>query len=146
MADPPLVLDEIAHLLADVGLGVYSPTAPGGDIFLGALPPDEPHAALAVALYGGTDESDSHHGYDEVYAQVRVRGPQLDALSAAARAQRVYDRLHGLPRRTLHGGTIMQSCIGLMGGPVYGGLDERGCHEWTVNFRIELRRVTVNRR
>ncbi len=134
---------EFCELLALLGLGTFSDD-PGGDLFELALPPD-PDSAKAVARYGGA-EAASLHGYDEPRVQVRVRGPRGDAEAAEAAAQAVYDELHGLPRRALPGGTVLLSCIGTQSGPVYLGHDEHIRHEWSVNFRCELRRVTSNRR
>ena len=134
---------EFAELLDELGVGTFDPTGITGDVFVGAFPvtPDE---VLRVTRYGGT-ESDAQLGYDEPSVQVWVRGPRGDADGAETRAQAVYDACHGLRRRDLPGGTPMLSCIGTQAGPMYIGLDEHGRHEWSVNFRVELRRRTANR-
>lgn len=134
---------EFCGLLDQLGLGTYTPEGTGGDVFRAVLPP-APDAGLAVALYPGVP-SDAHLGYDEPIVLVRVRGAPGDADGAEARAQAVYDALHGLRRRDLPGGTPMLSCYGTQGGPVFVGVDDQGRHEWTVTFTVELRRRTVNR-
>jgi hypothetical protein len=134
---------EFAQMLDEFGLGTYDPTGTSGDLFVGSLPV-EPEFAVKVSRYGGV-ESDAKHGYDEPQVQVWVRGPRGDAEAAESRAQAVYDACHGLRRRDLPGGTRMLSCIGTQAGPVDVGLDEHGRHEWSVNFRVELRRQTTNR-
>jgi hypothetical protein len=135
---------EFAQLLGELGVGTFRPGDTGGDVFLSAMPP-EPDAALVVARYDAGSESDAQHGYDEPRIQVRVRGPRGDADAAETRAQAVYDACHGLRRRDLPGGTPMLSCIGVQAGPIYLGPDDHGRHEWSVNFRCELRRITQNR-
>lgn len=132
--------EELAQLLDDLGHGTY---APSGDttIFLGLLG-EAPDEALAVAPYAGPASS-VHLGYDDTRMQVRVRG-DLDYRTGAARAQALYDDLHG---RTgdLPGGTpcllieCLQSC------PVYLGGDEKRRHEWSINLRLYLRRRTAHR-
>lgn len=137
------VTEEFARLLATLGLGVYDDTGPGGDIFLKRLPP-EPDAALAVSRYGA-GESDAGLPYDTVNIQVKVRGSNTDARDAETRAQAVYDALHGLASRDLPGGTWLVLCVGVQGGPVDMGVDERGRDQYVVNLRAQLERVTANR-
>ncbi|MCP2261084.1 hypothetical protein LX15_004804 [Streptoalloteichus tenebrarius] len=139
------LLEQLAHLLHDLGLGVYRADGrPGGDVFLAVLP-QAPDSAVAVARYGG-GEADSLLGWDEPRIQVRVRGPARDARVAEARAQAVYDALHGLGPRALVGGTWLQLVVGVTSGPAYIGRDQAGRHEYTVNLRLEIRNRSVNRR
>ncbi|MEO6081929.1 MAG: minor capsid protein [Umezawaea sp.] len=135
--------EEFAQLLQVLGLGTYAPTGTTGTIFLRKLP-DKPDVALAVARYPG-GESDARLGYDDIRFQVRVRGSSTDVRTGEALAQRVYDELHGLPSRYLPGGTWMVDCVGLQSGPIDIGDDPHHRPEWTVNFRSELKRPTVNR-
>lgn len=129
--------EEIAQFLDALGLANYQPSDVTGDTFLNRLP-DQPDLALAVARYGGT-ESDAHLGYDEPSIQVRVRGPNTDPRVAAAKAQEIYNALHGITDRTMPAGTWLSSCIGSQGGPIYIGPDQLGRHEYTVNFRMHIR-------
>lgn len=136
--------EEFALLLADLGVGTYHQDGtPGGTIYLTALPttPDE---AIAIARYGGT-EADSRLPYDEVSLQVRARGTAADARAGEALAQAAYDALHGCGYRRLPGGTWLQLAVCTGGGPAYIGRDENGRHEWTVNVRAEVERVTAHR-
>lgn len=138
------LLEEVAALLDELGVGTYhADGTAGGTIYLAALP-SAPDRAIAVARYGA-GESDSRLGYDEVNLQIRTRGTRTDARTAEQDAQSVYDALHGLGERTLPGGTWLQLAVAGQGGPIYIGRDEAGRHEYTVNVRAELRRVTSNR-
>lgn len=135
------VLEEVGQLLAELGLGTYEA---GGTIYLVTLP-SEPDECMAVTRYGGR-EADAALGYDEIGLQVRVRGSADDVTTGEAKAQAVYDHLHGLRMRYLTpGGTWLQMAIGTQAGPVYIGRDGGGRPEWTVNFRCELQRPTANR-
>jgi hypothetical protein len=133
----PTLIEQVAALLGQRGLGVYAPDDTTGTIFLAALP-EQPAQAIAVAQYGGP-ESDAKLGYDQPSIQVRVRGSDTDATDALRTAQRVYDALHGLSSITLPGGIWLVSCVGTQGGPAYIGRDLSGRHEYTVNFRMEVR-------
>ena len=135
-----MIEEEVAQLLTVLGVCNYQPNDVTGDAFLLRLP-DQPDSAVSVTRYGGT-ESDAHLGYDEPTVQVRVRGPNTDPRVAAARAQKVYDKLHGISDRTMPGGTWLTSCIGTQGGPIYIGPDETGRHEYTVNFRFHIRNLS----
>lgn len=134
------VTEEFAQLLDVLGVGSYEPAAATGTVFLGKLP-DSPALAIAVARYPG-GESDSKQGYDEVRVQFRVRGPHTDYRVGEAKAQQVYDELHGLSNRTLPGGTWLTLCVGIQSGPIDIGPDATHRPEWTVNMRAELERIT----
>ncbi|MEC3977904.1 minor capsid protein [Amycolatopsis sp. H20-H5] len=134
---------DLARLLAELGLGTYTPGASGGSIYLSTLP-QVPDTCTAVARYAGP-ESDTRLPYDELNVQVRCRGAVPDAEGVEDRAQAVYDALHGLGDRRLAGGAVLQLAVGNQSGPVFIGRDTNGRPEWTVNFRMELRRSTPNR-
>jgi hypothetical protein len=135
--------EQIARLLAGLGLGTYDDAGSTGNIFL-TQAPDQPDAAITVARYGGI-ESDSLLGYDQPTIQIRVRGNDADASASEALAQRVYDQLEGMNMRILPGGTYLLLCIGTNGGPAYIGPDLRNRFEWTVNFRMEVRNQSPQR-
>lgn len=139
------LLEELAWLLAELGLGTFnSDGSAGGTIFLATLP-STPDRCMAVARYGGA-ESDSKNPYDELSVQVRCRGPAADARAAEQDAQAVYDALHGLGMRELTpGGTWLQLAICGGGGPVYIGRDQNGRHEYTVNIRLDIDHETPQR-
>ncbi|MCC5580585.1 hypothetical protein IMZ11_33705 [Microtetraspora sp. AC03309] len=138
------LLEELAQLLAGLGLGIYKVDGTaGGTIFLTVLP-TSPDRAMAVARYGGA-ESDATDDYDEPSIQVRVRGPATDARIAEQDAQAVYDELHAIGSRSLAGGTWLQDVIGTQSGPIYIGRDQSGRPEWTVNLRCEISRPSPNR-
>ncbi|MEV1204444.1 minor capsid protein [Microbispora rosea] len=139
------LLEELAALLAELGLGTYnSDGAAGGSIFLAALP-TAPDRCMAVARYGGA-ESDSRNPWDQPSIQIRCRGSAVDAREAEADAEAVYDALHGLGMRELTpDGTWLQLAICGGGGPVYIGRDTNGRHEFTVNVRMDIDHETPQR-
>lgn len=139
------VTEDLAQLLHDLGLGDYhSDGTVGGTIYLTHLP-DTPEECMAVARYPGST-SDSRLPYDNVNLQVRVRGNAGDTRSGEAKAQAVYDAVHGLGPRPLTSGAELLLAIAAQGGPVYMGRDENRRHEWAVNINCEIRRLTANRR
>lgn len=138
------VTEQVCQLLHDLALGVYKVDGTAGGTIFETVLPDAPDEALAVARYPGPT-SDSKLGYDSVNAQVRVRGSRADVRTGEAKAQAVYDAVHGLGERPLTGGGYLQLAVGNQSGPVYMGRDQNGRHEWAVNFQLELRRPTANR-
>jgi hypothetical protein len=139
----PTLIEQVAAQLALAGVGTYSPADTTGNIFLAALP-EQPVQAIAVAEYGGP-EADSKLGYDTPSIQVRVRGLDTDATDAARTARDVYTALHGLHETTLPGGIYLLLCVGTQSGPTYIGRDLSGRHEYTVNFRMEIRNTAGGR-
>lgn len=137
------VTEEFAQLLDVLGVGSYEPTSTTGTVFLGKLP-DSPALAVAVARYPG-GESDSKLGYDEVRIQFRVRGPHNDYRVGEAKAQQVYDELHGLSNRELPGGTWLSLCTGVQSGPIDMPPDETHRPQWAVNMQAEVERLTRHR-
>lgn len=137
------ITEEIAQLLHNRGIGVYTPNDTTGDIFLTSAA-DTPDSTIAVARYGGT-ESDSLLGWDQPSVQVRVRGDNLDPRTPENRAQQVYDALHGLASTRLPNGTYLVLCVGTNAGPAYMGRDLKGRYEFVVNLRLEVRNVSLNR-
>ncbi|HWO65366.1 MAG TPA: minor capsid protein [Umezawaea sp.] len=137
------LLEELALLLQELGLGTYKPDDVDGTIYFPVLP-DGPDACLAIARYGGT-ESSSRDPFDEPRIQVRCRGTAADSRPPEAAAQAVFDALHGLGMRTLPGGSELQLAVGIGSGPEYMGRDENRRHEYVVNFRVEVQRPTLVR-
>jgi hypothetical protein len=137
------LLEELAALVEQLGLGTHRADVPGGTIFYPRLPA-APDRCLAIALYGGPP-SDPRLPHDAPSVQIRVRGEAADSRIAENDAQQVYDRLHGLEGVTLAGGTWLQHLVGVNSGPVYIGPDENNRDEYTVNFRCEISRPTPNR-
>lgn len=137
------ITEEFAQLLHNLGIGVYDPTGPTGDIFLTSAP-DTPNSAIAIARYGG-QEADSLLGWDSPSVQVRIRGDNVDPRIAENRAQQVYDALQGLASRHLPFGTWLLLCVGTNSGPAYMGRDLKGRYEFVCNFRIEIRNASAQR-
>ncbi|MCO1575030.1 minor capsid protein [Crossiella sp. SN42] len=137
------VTEEYALLLDQLGLGNYRPEDTTGDVYLDALP-QTPDTAVAVARYGA-GEADSTLPYDPVRIQIRVRVAVGERTAGEARAQRIYDNLHGMGSRYLPGGTWSLYITGVNGGPAYLGVDLNGRPEWTVNLRGEVQRRTAHR-
>lgn len=106
--------------------------------------PTAPDRCVVVARYGGP-ESALADNYDEPRIQFRTRGPASDVRIAERDADLIYDRLNGLERLTLPGGTWLSQLVGLNGGPVYIGQDANKRDEYTVNFRCPVSRTSTNR-
>lgn len=136
------LLEQLAWLLHDRTLGTYAPDSTGGDVFLEDLPL-WPEVSLGLWIYAGPEAS-ALHGYDEPRWQVRVRGPR-DPRVGLARAQQVYDTLHGLPHTTLRGGTRLITCLGRQSGPIFMARDENHRSHHSLNFRLEVRNNTPHR-
>lgn len=136
------ITEEIARLLADLGLGVYDPDGTTGDIHLHTLPPT-PDDALAVASYGGTAHPAIASSTPAV--QIRIRCAAADTRRGEQRGQDIWDALVGLEYRTLAGGSRLQLITSPQAGPIWIGRDESGRPEWTVNLDIDLYRPTAHR-
>lgn len=137
-----MLVDEIAQYLHQQGLGVFAPDGIGGDIFVATLP-QAPDECVMLRPTGGF-AADSKLGYDDPTVQILVRGTQ-DPRTGGERAQAIYGALQGLHDVALPGGTWVVSCLGLQSGPVHIGSDGNGRHEYSLNFRFEIRSLSANR-
>jgi hypothetical protein len=133
------VAQYLAAQIAGVALDLADTT---GNVFIGSKPPT-PDEVLAVWSDGG-EESSTKSGYDMRTVQVMVRGT-TDPTTGSDRADEVYAALHGLKGVTLPGGTLVVLCAGIQSGPVSIGEDDNGRHEYSLNFRMEVRNPTPNR-
>lgn len=130
------LLEEVAELLADLGIGTYKPTAADGTIYLLQLP-QSPDVAVAVAPYTGAN-GDAGLPYDLARFQIRCRGSKNNKTAGYALAKSAWDALQGLGSRYLPGGTWMLQCLGVTSGPALMGFDANGRDEWVVNVEIEV--------
>jgi minor capsid protein len=134
------LLEEVAELFEELGLGTYDPDGGAGDIFLAAMP-DSPDLAIVLNRQAGV-ESDALLSYDEPVVQARVRGNAADPATGEARAEAIYVALHGLGSRALPRGTWLVLSVGTQAGPVYIGRDPSARDEWIVNLRMEVHRTS----
>lgn len=118
----------------------FDATGVTGDTFSDHMP-SSPDDAVYITTHGGPEASDKL-GYDEPNLQLIVRGVVSDPRAARARAQAIYNTLHGLGPVTLSDGTRLISCVGAQSGPVPIGADEPGRYEFSLNFRTEIRALT----
>lgn len=130
------LLEEFQQLLTAMALDI-------GPVFSTKMPASLDRCVV-IARYGGT-ESWLADNYDEPRLQFRCRGPATDVRIAERDADLIYDRLNGLERFTLPGGTWLSLMVGLNGGPVYIGQDQNNRAEFTVNFRASISRTSTNR-
>lgn len=130
------LLEEVAMLLAQLGVGTYTPSAAGGTIYLVQLP-QEPDVAMAVTPYPGAT-GDAGLPYDLPRFQIRCRGSKNDRTAGYALAHSVWNALQGLGSGYLPGGTWMVQCTGVTNGPGYMGTDGNGRDEYVVNVEIEV--------
>lgn len=132
-----MIDEQLALYLQSKGLGTFDPTGVTGDMFIGLLP-ETPDGALAIFPTGGF-QADSKLGYSMPTLQIVVRGT-MDPRPAQQRAQAVYDALHGVRNRSFtDGGTWVVSCLGMQSAPTHIGRDDNGRHEYSLNFRLELK-------
>lgn len=133
------MLDGLARYLADHGFGVWRTTGTYGDddvaIVTDYLPP-APDRVVVLTRYAG-GEADSALAVDVPRVQVRVRGT-TDPAWSRARAQAIYDELHGLARATLPDGTYVVLAAGRGSGPGYMGQDSNNRHEHVTNFDVHV--------
>jgi hypothetical protein len=137
------LLDGLAQMLADAGVGVWRPTgayaAAERAIVIGAMPP-EPDAVIVLASFPVDDDpslSDSVVG-----VQVRCRG--LHAASAATdSADAVFDLWHGAAHLSAGGVRIVQALRQSSATPF---LDETARRwETSDNYYLSVHRPSANR-
>lgn len=137
-------LDEgLAAYLETHGHGTYTPTASGGSIFVGKLP-QTPDSCIAIFPTGGFVAS-IKDGYDLPTIQVRIRGAANDYIETRDRAQAVYNRLQGLKQYRLSNGILIVRCQGVQSGPNYIAPDEKDRPEFSINYMLEIRNLSVHR-
>lgn len=113
-----------------------------GNTRIGSMP-TSPDKAVGIWPTGGP-ESSTKTGYDERRLQVRTRS-NSDPRTGYDLGIDIYNALHGLKQVTLSGGTLVVYCAGIQSEPVSIGEDENGRHEYTLNYRFEVRNPTANR-
>lgn len=133
---------EIAQYLDDLTVVTFSLTAAGGNTRIGSMP-TTPDIAAGIWPTGGP-ESSTKTGYDERHLQVRTRS-DLDLRTGYDLGINIYNVLHGMEYTTLPGGTLVVYCAGIQSEPVSIGEDDSGRHEYTLNYRFEVRNPTTNR-
>jgi hypothetical protein len=137
-----MLLEAIAAYLAAAGAVIYSPDPDDpNQTFIDHLPA-APDTAVALFSTGGPPSS-GKHGYDTYGFQVRTRA--RIGLDAYAAALAIYNLLHGLDNAILPGGTYVINCMGQQAGPVNIGYDGNDRQEYTLNYLMEIRNLTVNR-
>jgi len=124
-------------LSASVSGLVFDETGTTSNVFDTRLP-QTPDEIVCVREYGGP-EPDSREGWDEVYVQVRVRGPVDDPRPPRTRINRIREALEGLTNVTLPQGpyTVLAHLIS-QPAPM-DGVDSQGRYEWVLNLSIEVR-------
>lgn len=137
-----MIAAEIAEYLTASGIGVFDASGVSGDIFLFALP-DSPHECIMIRTTGG-GAADGKIATDYPSVQIIVRGTEYPS-GAEARAQAIYDLLHGFHAATFKaGGAYIVNCTGAQSGPVHIGQDSNRRHEFSLNFRLAVK--NTNRR
>ncbi len=133
----------LARYLETHGFGTYQPTGAGGTIFVGKLP-QQPDVCLAIFPTGGFVAS-IKDGYDFPTIQVRVRGAPHDYRATEARAQAAYNQLQGLKQHKLSNGILIVRMQGMQSAPNYIAPDERERPEFSINYMLEVRNLSVHR-
>lgn len=137
-----MIAAEIAEYLTASGVGVFDASGVSGDIFLYTLP-DTPDECVMIRTTGGS-AADGKIATDYPSVQVIVRGTQ-DPRGAEARAQGIYNLLHGFHAAAFNaGGSYIVNCTGAQSGPAHIGQDSNRRHEFSLNFRLAVK--NTNRR
>lgn len=137
-------LDEgLALYLQEHGHGTYAPDAAGGSIFVGKLP-QTPNECVAIFPTGGFVAS-IKDGWDLPTIQVRVRGAPNAFRATEQRAQAIYNRLQGLKQHRLANGILVIRCQGMQSAPNYIAPDEADRPEFSINYQLEVRNLSVHR-
>ena len=137
-----LLVEELAQYLHERGLVVFDQHGVEGDTFI-AVVPATPDEVIVLTPTGGLP-ADSKLGYDEPTFQVRGRSGR-DPRDAYERLRAIYGALQGLAHVELPGGTFLHGCWALQSDPVWIGQDANGRHEYTQNYRTDVRRLTAHR-
>ena len=139
------VLDGMCLLLAEAGVGAYSPgvklPTDATPIAVGGMPAGN-GPAYAVTTYAGGPEPDSRNGWEFPRMQVRVR--HRDPLAALDLDRAAYDALQFKPGgpgpRTLPGDLWeLQDCHALQSEAQPLGIDSNGRWEYVRNYQLECR-------
>lgn len=130
-----MIADTILDYLATKGLVI---AAVNGFV---AYAPSSPDDILVIYPTGGL-ESDGKIGYDTVTFQVFVRS--ASAINGYTLASAVYNELQGLHRVTI-GGIHIVNCIGIQSAPEIIGVDDDERSQYTQNYQITVRNITLNR-
>ncbi|MBE0430033.1 MAG: hypothetical protein IBX61_09230 [Thermoleophilia bacterium] len=125
----------LARYLDNEGIITYDEAGTGGNCFTGPLAP-KPALAVSIRQYGGS--GDIKFALDIPRIQVRVRAAASD--EALAKAQEIYEALHGLVFTTMDPGGDAEKYVfecRALDLPSDVGIDENGRPEYVINFEIE---------
>ncbi len=113
-----MLLDDVAALLVEVGLGVL-----GEDLFLARMP-DSPHSATCIREYGGSQPDYLYVGYDptQEWPRIQIECRDPDYAAARLRIERVARTLGAVRDRAVNGTHYHR--ITPLGSPVPLGEDE----------------------
>lgn len=136
------MLEGVALYLQSKGIVTFDPAGVAGDTFIETLP-DKPRDAVMLKSTGG-DEPEVKHPFDTRRFQVLVRGG-TDPRPAKARAEAIYDALHGLLHEELGDGTYIVAIGGVQAGPIHIGTDDNNRHMYSLNFWARVHASTEHR-
>jgi hypothetical protein len=122
---------------------VFDETGSASTIFDTRLP-QTPDEIVSVRDYGGPTP-DSLQGWDEVYVQIRTRGPKDDPRPSRTRIHAIRDALEGATNVTLPGGPFVVLVHSLQPPFAMDGVDSQGRYEHVLNVSIEVRNVAGHR-
>jgi hypothetical protein len=126
------MIEDIATYLQTVGVGTI-----GSTLFKGQIP-TLPDNCVAVFQYAGSSPIVTHDKkvLDSLGLQIRVRNTEYSV--GMTKAQEIIDLLS--PKSNITIGTGFYLSVVANQNPVPLGLDEKGRHEFSVNFSILKRR------
>ena len=133
-----MILEEIAQLLADSGIGVFDTAGRAGSIFINYAP-DTPSRCISIYGSSGVRGDGTPHYFPSV--QIRIRD-SIKTNSGWDLAMRVYDTLqYWCDRAFVAGGEHVVRCDAVQAGPISLGPDEKGRQVYTLNFELIVARA-----
>lgn len=103
------ILEELAHLIDDAGIGLWKESEPYSDsdtaIFMKTMP-EHPDRCIVLNLTPVTDNPTMPTG--QMLLQVACRGAQSKPLDCDTLCDQVFDILHGLTNHACASSTIVQ--------------------------------------
>lgn len=129
------LLQSIAHKIDGASIFFLVLTGEGSEIFFGSQPPTPD---VCLTLYPRPSPRPSLRPPLEVrVVQCLIRGTQ-DIRVAAAKAERIYELLHGLREFAVPLVDLVLARA-TTAGPVHLGRDDKGRHEFSIEFEFYIR-------
>lgn len=127
----------------------YDETGVTGNTFI-AVMPSAPDLAVSITPSGGIPwEGHGSLPTDEPTIQIRVRSERFDPRPGLQLAEQIYRQMVGLHGQAIDAGGdaehYIHRCLAMQTGPTSIGRDENDRPEFTLNFALRVRALSVHR-